>query len=266
MQRLSIIIPAHNEERRIGATLQDYTSFFDDLTKRGMLDYEIIVVLNACKDKTKDVVKKHQTARIKILEFIQAGKGFAVIEGFKDALARDNDIIGFVDADMATPPDEYLKLVQAIEGYDVTIADRYLPASVIIPRPTIARLFAKRLFNFLTRCLLFLPYHDTQCGAKVFRQDVLREIIPSLSMSQWAFDVELLYVARKQGYLVKPVATRWFDKEYSKINFWKAGPGMALGVIRLRIINSAFRGLMDIYHRFVSVTNVKTTPFRVWRS
>ncbi len=251
MQRLSIIIPAHNEERRIGATLEAYTSFFDSLVKIDMLDYEIIVVLNACKDKTKDVVKKHQTARVRILEFIQAGKGFAVIEGFKDALMRENAIIGFVDADMATPPEEYMKLVRGVEGHDIAIADRYLPTSRIIPRSTIARLFAKRLFNFLARALLFLPYHDTQCGAKVFRQEVLREIIPSLSMSQWAFDVELLYVARKHGYLANPIPTRWFDKEYSKINFWKAGPGMALGVVRLRIVNSPFRRVMKIYHHFI---------------
>lgn len=249
MQKLAIVIPAHNEEKRIGATLKAYTSFFDKVSKQEGMDYEIIVVLNACKDRTKEVVKKNQTPNVRVIEFVPGGKGFAVIEGFKDALKRDNALIGFVDADMATSPEEYLKLVRGIGDYDGVIADRYLPESVIVPRPTLARLFAKRLFNILTRSILLLPYHDTQCGAKIFRREVLREIIPQVSMSQWAFDVDLLYAARKHGYRIRAVATRWFDKEYSTINFWKAGPGMALGVVRLRIVNSPFRRIMNIYHQ-----------------
>lgn len=249
MQRLSIIIPAHNEERRIGATLEAYTSFFDSLVKIDMLDYEIIVVLNACKDKTKDVVKKHQTARIKILEFVQAGKGFAVIEGFKDALKRNNELVGFVDADLATPPEAFYDLITKIGNYGGAIASRYIPGSIVNPKPTIQRIIASRIFNLFIRAILFMPYRDTQCGAKLFKRKAIESVISNLSMSQWAFDVELLYHLRKKGFVIKEIPTRWSDKEYSKIHFAKAGPFMALSIVRLRLLNSPFKSFVKVYNK-----------------
>src|SRR5262245_18912199 len=103
MKKLSIIIPAHNEASRIGKTLIHYTEFFNELKRNHHLDYEIVVVLNGCKDGTKQVVENHiNDGPIRIIDLHQAGKGLALTAGFKDALTRNNDLIGFVDADMAT--------------------------------------------------------------------------------------------------------------------------------------------------------------------
>ena len=114
MQRISIIIPAHNEEKRIGRILKKYSKFFREKKEF----FVIIVVLNACKDNTLGVVKEFQKKfkEIKFLEFEQAGKGFAIIEGFKEALRKDFELIGFVDADMATPPEAFYALIENIKN------------------------------------------------------------------------------------------------------------------------------------------------------
>src|SRR3989344_3522911 len=243
MRKMSIIIPAYNEERRIGNTLKMYSSYFNALRKKDLIDYELIVVINNTEDGTEKIVIEYSKldSRIKYLNFKQGGKGFAVVEGFKNALKRDNELIGFVDADMATSPDEFYKLVEFLKDSDGVIASRYIKGSVIEPKPSVQRKIAKWAFNFVVRSFFLLPYRDTQCGAKVFKREVIEKILNNLSMSQWAFDVELLYHIRKKRFFIKEFPTKWCDKEYSKINFWKAGPWMVLGILRLRLINSPFK-------------------------
>lgn len=253
MKRVSIVIPAYNEEKRIGKTLEAYSKYFRGLLVERKLDYEILVVINNTKDRTEEIVKEHmeKDERIKYLSFKRGGKGFAVIEGFKDALTRQNDLIGFVDADMATGPEEYYRLIEGVGRYDGAIADRYHKDSKVFPPNTFRRIVVSRMFALFTRALLFMPFKDTQCGAKLFRENVLKKVLPAISMSQWAFDVDLLYQSIKKGFKIVPVATNWFDREYSKINFWKAGPWMALGIIRLRIIDSPLRRFIKIYDKFI---------------
>lgn len=253
MKKVAIIIPAYNEEKRIGKTLESYSNYFNSLKKENKINYEVLVVINNTKDRTEDIVKRFviKNKSIRYLNLVKGGKGYAVIEGFKDALKRDNDLIGFVDADMATPPDEYYKLICQLNNYDGAIADRYIKGSKVFPPVTFRRLVVGRIFNFIIRALLFLNYRDTQCGAKLFKRNVLEQILPSLTMSQWAFDVELLYCLKKSKFKIISVPTRWYDREYSKINFMKAGPWMALGIIRLRIINSPFRRFMKIYDKLI---------------
>tara|TARA_Y100000034_G_C6849949_1_gene385495 strand:- start:515 stop:1288 length:774 start_codon:yes stop_codon:yes gene_type:complete len=249
---ISIIIPAYNEERRIGRTLERYSLFFEELRRRNILDYEILVVINGTTDGTEEVVKGFSLSnvRVRYLNLAQSGKGNAVIQGFRIALGSEkNHLIGFTDADMATTPEEFWKVICESVKYDGAIADRYQKDSKIRPKPSLKRLLAKRAFNYLARALLLMPYGDTQCGAKVFKKEALENVIQKLAMSEWAFDVELLYQMNKNGYRIKSVPISWCDEEYSTINFWKAGPGMALGIVRLRIINSPMKFLMDAYDK-----------------
>src|SRR3989344_560250 len=253
MFKVSIIMPAYNEERRIEKTLKSYSSYFEDLRKKGKVNYKIIVVINNTTDRTEEIVKmfKKSNERISYLNLKQKGKGFAIIQGFKEALKDKQDLIGFVDADLATRPEEYAKLIFSMKNYDGIVASRYIKGATINPLPSLQRRIAKRMFNSLVRILLFLPYKDTQCGAKIFKREVVKKSVDSLSMSQWAFDVELLYAFKKKGFKIKEIATRWFDKEYSTINFWRSGPWMALGVIRLRLLNSPLKTIMRIYDKII---------------
>lgn len=250
MRKLSIVVPAHNEERRIGRFFDLYLPFFRDISNQG-LQVEFIVVLNACTDNTRKVVESYRAKEIRIIEFKRGGKGFAVIEGFKDALTRDTQSIGFVDADAATTPAAfyhlYMHLVNA-KGIDGVIASRYLPGAIISPAPTLKRRLFSRLYNAVLRAMLILPYRDTQCGAKVFSSKVIKTILPSLSMSQWAFDLELLYVANKHGFRIAEVPTVWSDMKYSHVtSFFRTGLMMFLGVLRLRLIHSPLNGLVRAY-------------------
>jgi glycosyltransferase involved in cell wall biosynthesis len=257
MKKISIIIPAYNEEKRIGKTLTKYSDYFENLCKTGVLEYEILVVINNTKDNTEGVIKEFakKNKRIRYLNFKQGGKGFAVIEGFKDALKRDNDHIGFLDADMATPPYEFHRLVTHMGRYDGVIASRYLGGSVINPDLPKIRTIGSRLFNFLVRNLFFLPYHDTQCGAKIFTRRALEKTLPTLSMSQWAFDVELLYQLRKNGFRLFECPTRWSNVGSSHLGssskFIYAGTFMVLGLMRLRLINSPLSELVRVYNQKV---------------
>ncbi len=253
MLKIAIIMPAYNEERRIGKTLESYGNYFNRLVKNKVLDYELLVVINNTKDRTEEIVRGYMKKNpcVRYLNFKRKGKGFAVIEGFKEALKRDNELIGFVDADMATSPEEYHRLINGIKEYDGAIADRYMKGSIVIPKPSYKRLAAKKLFNFVIRSFLLVPFGDTQCGAKLFRRRALEETLPHLSMSGWAFDADLIYSMKKSGFRIRAVPTIWIDKEYSTINFWQAGPWMAIAVIRLRILNSPFRRFVRIYDKFI---------------
>jgi len=108
--KISIIIPAHNEEQRIEKTVRAYHEFFLQKKHDNTLDFELVIVLNGCSDNTISVVEQLQkelVGNIIIINLLQAGKGLAIRAGFADALKRENDLIGFVDADMATLPEHF---------------------------------------------------------------------------------------------------------------------------------------------------------------
>jgi len=246
MHKLAIIIPTHNEEKRIGGKLKSYISYF-----KKNKDIDIIVVLNACSDGTKEVVKKYKQKNLEILEFVKGGKGFAVIEGFKHALKKNYNYIGFVDADMSTTAEEFNRLLTGIGSYDGVIASRYIPGSKLTPRNTLSRVIASRIYNAFIRSILLIPFRDTQCGAKIFRADALKKVIDKIGMTSWAFDIELLYLFCKNEFKIKEIPTVWSNQEYSTINFWKSGPWMALAVVRLRLLNSPFRKMIRVYDKFI---------------
>ena len=251
MIHLAIVIPARNEERRIGRTLKEYLAFFESLKKIYQIDYKILVVINNTRDKTEEIVREFQEnyKSLYCINLVKGGKGYAVIEGLKECLKTNSNFIGFTDADMATPPEEYWKLVKASLKCDGAIADRYAKGSIIMPKPKFRRLIAKRAFNFAARALLMISYNDTQCGAKVFRREALAEVLKDISMSEWAFDVELLYLLQKRNFAIASIPIKWFDEKYSTINFWKSGPNMVLGIVRLRMLNSPLRIFINAYDR-----------------
>jgi len=245
MSKLSIIIPAYNEEKRIEKTLISYSEFLREKVKnKELAGFEIIVVLNNCSDNTLGITKKIKGKfnEIKILDFERGGKGFAIIEGFKDSLKRDSDLIGFVDADMATSPQSFFDLVKNIRNYDGIIASRALKQSRA--NFSLKRKITHKGFNFVVRSFFLFRFRDTQCGAKLFKRIVLQKITPELSLTEWAFDVNLLYLCKKRKYKVKEFPTIWQDKEESKLNLIKAPLQMFSGVLRLRLIFSPFENIL----------------------
>ncbi|MDP2925985.1 MAG: glycosyltransferase [Nanoarchaeota archaeon] len=252
MVRVCIVIPAYNEEQRIGKTLEGYASFFSEKKKNKFLDFEILVVINNTQDRTEEIVKSYSKKykEINYLNFLQGGKGFAIIEGFKYAVEKRFELIGFVDADMATPPEAFNDLILHIKNFDGVIPNRWDKRSNIKTKQTILRRILSRGFNVIVRSLFLFSHRDTQCGAKLFKRELLINIIPKLGSSlKWSFDVDLLFYSRRAGARIKSIPTTWEDKTNSTVNLRRTPITMFLSVIRLRIIHSPFRFVVRLYRK-----------------
>jgi glycosyltransferase involved in cell wall biosynthesis len=216
--KISIIIPAYNEEKRIEKTIKTYHAFLSEKN----VSFELIVVLNGCKDNTFTIVERVRNNvtpdTITIIDIPQAGKGLAIKTGFANALVNNTDLIGFVDADMATAPEAFYDLVLNIGDNDGIIASRYMPGAQISPtRPAYKRYGSSIIYEPFVWLLFGLSYYDLQCGAKLFKRATLEKITPQLTVTQWAFDVELLYLCKKLGYHIKEIPTVWHDQADSKL-------------------------------------------------
>ena len=206
------------------------------------------MVLNGCKDDTLGVVKKYKTKELKILNFERASKAFAITEGFKDALKRDFDLIGFVDADLATPPEAFYDLVINLGEYDGIIPNRWDKRSIVTPERTLRRKMFSVGYNLGIRAIFLFNFPDTQCGAKVFRKEIIEKIAPNIGFSDWGFDVDLLFYAKKEGAKIKSIPTVWEDRRGSHITGFKVPLTMALSAIRLRLIHSPFSFVVRFYN------------------
>jgi len=253
---ISIVIPAYNEEKRIPKTLEAYGAFFSNLKKtQEIKDFEIIIVINNTTDNTIGVVKRFKSKfkEINYLNFKEGGKGFAVKEGFKAAIDHQSDLIGFVDADLATPPNAFYGLVRHIRDADGIVASRYLKGSQITPKFSFRRVVVAKIFNLIVRALFFLNFSDTQCGAKLFKREALKKIIPWLTISQWAFDIDLLYQCKRMGFKIKEIPTQWKEMEESKLDLKKDSIRMLFAVTQLRTLNSRFEHFIKILKPLVKL-------------
>lgn len=237
---LLLLIPAYNEERRIEPVLREYARYFRD-NYRGA--FKLVVVLNGCRDNTLGVVQKvaAEFPSISALDFPDPiGKGGALIEGLK--LAHAGDLIGYVDADGASPPRALHALVKLSDRADCVIGSRWLPGAVLHQAQTRLRQFTSRCFHVLVEALLWLHVKDTQCPCKVIRREAVERIHSSLRIADLAFDVNLLYSLKRAGFSVLEVPTEWTDMIGSKVtaSLFRSSLTMALSVIRVRLIYSPF--------------------------
>jgi len=234
-----LLIPAKNEEKRIEPVLREYAEYF---RRNYSGKFEIVVVLNGCSDNTLGVVDRvtRDNSWVTSLEFpAPIGKGGALIEGFK--LANRAELIGYVDADGATAPAAFHDLIRHSKEADCIIASRWLPTSVLHQAQTKKRQFASRVFHGIVRALFpSLKVRDTQCGAKLMRREAAEKIHPALRIADMAFDINLLYALRRNGFRVLEIPTVWTDKLGSTVVLGRTSLVMFLSVVRLRIIYSPF--------------------------
>lgn len=247
--KLSIVIPAHNEEDRLPPVLQAYVDFF---SREFAEEYEILVVVNGSDDGTATVAREiaARHAEIQVIEEAgRIGKGGAVILGAQSARG---DWIGFVDADGATSPKEFTRLYGQLEGSDGIIASRWKKGSQVNVPQTGMRLLSSRLFNMLIRTVLGLKFEDTQCGAKIFSAEAWEKIIPEVGTTRFAFDVDLLYQLKRKGFVVKEEPTVWNDIEGSKVRLFHSSFDMFCAVIRMRLVCSSLFFLVRWYEKSFS--------------
>jgi glycosyltransferase involved in cell wall biosynthesis len=245
---LAILIPAYNEEERIGKTLEDYLDYLEGGYPG---QYVVVVVLNGCRDRTMEVVRRYQ-ATSRHLEFIDiaapVGKGGALIEGLRRY--QHFDYVSYVDADGATAAPALLKLVEKMSAGstpDVVIGSRWMAGSVLHQSQTRLRQFASRVFHAIVELFFGLRIADTQCPAKVLRGRIIDQLLPRLSIADLSFDVNLLVSARVRGFRILECPTEWTDKEGSKVtrHLFRSSLVMFLSIVRLRLIYSPFYRMLS---------------------
>lgn len=210
-QSVCIVIPAYNEEDRIEKTLKTYVEYF---RKIDFLDVDLLVVANNCSDKTVQICKKQQKKykEIDLIDLAPGGKGFAVKKGFEKALEHDYDLIGFVDADMATLPQYFYDLVEATDNHDGAIASRYCKGAKLPGKKSFLRKLSGNFFNWIVKKRFNFSFEDTQCGAKLFTYDTVQAVTPDMYENKWYFDIELLYLCTINGKDINEIPTTWEDQ------------------------------------------------------
>jgi len=237
---LLLLIPAYNEEARIEPVLRETASYFEQ-NYSGKV--QIVVVLNGCRDNTLGVVQRVAKDHPSVSwqdHPDPIGKGGALIEGLK--LAPLADLVGYVDADGASPPKAFHELVKLTTRADCVIGSRWLPGGVLHQAQPWVRRFTSRCFHLVVQSLFWMNIKDTQCPTKVMRRVAVEAIHPHLMIADLAFDVNLIVSMHRAGFKVLEVPTEWTDKIGSKVtaSLFRASTTMFLSVVRLRIIYSPF--------------------------
>ncbi len=241
---LSIVIPAFEEEGRLGDSLAVIFTFLAEKSPNS----EVIIVDDGSKDATADVAKsacaKFPSLGSNVIRYEEnRGKGFAVKTGL---LAARADIALFSDADLSTPIDEMSKLVGPIKSgeYDVTFGSRALDRSLIGTHQPWRREQGGRVMNLIIRTMSGLPFSDTQCGFKAFNLTKFRPLLHLMTIDRFGFDVEFLFVANHHKLRLAEIPVRWNDVAGSKVSVFRDTRRMIGELSQIR--GNARRGLYEI--------------------
>lgn len=227
MPQISVIIPAYNEVRRLPHTLAVVYNYL----KSRFSSFELIVVDDGSYDHTADFVDdfSEQCPEIRLISYVpNKGKGHAVRIGM---LAASGDLILFDDADGSSPIEELEKLLDSIKnGADIAIGSRAKPDEGRTVNALAYRKYLGNTFNVIVQGLLLPGFYDTQCGFKLFKKEMAHDIFSVTRLDRFAFDVEVLYIARLRNYKITEIPINWTNVEGSKVNVFTDSPQMLLEV------------------------------------
>ena len=227
---LSIIIPVHNEERRLPSTIEQALQFLSQQSYPA----ELILVENGSQDRTLELANAYAARypQIRVLQEKARGKGRAVRKGM---LAARGEYRFMADADFSMPPEEINRfLPPQLSDFDIAIASREAPGAVRYGEPAY-RHFIGRIFNVMIRLLALPEFHDTQCGFKCLRGEAAEALFPYQTLTGWAFDVEILFIAHKRGYRIKELPIPWYFNPDSKVRVWRDSFEMARDLLTIRL-------------------------------
>lgn len=191
--KISLIMPAYNEEKNIGRAIMRVREILDKCN----YDYEIIIVDDGSKDRTKEIAYYYakKDSRIKVVSYPKnMGKGYALKRGFK---VSTGDVIVFMDSDMEIEPSLIPLYIEALRKADIAIGSKWHPKSEV--NTILIRKFLSKAFNLLVRILVGIKVTDTQVGLKAFKRDVLEKLMKVQFVKRYTFDVELLAIASYLG-------------------------------------------------------------------
>jgi len=223
---LSVVIPAYNEEQRLGPTLARVREYLAAQS----YEVEVIVVDNASADRTMEVARE---GGAEVMREPRRGKGAAVQTGM---LAARGEYVLFSDADLSTPIEEVEPLLEALsKGFSVAIASRALPESKLPVRQPWYRELVGRLGNVLVRLLAVRGISDTQCGFKLFPREVAARLFGAQRMTGIAFDMEVLFLAQRLGMKIAEVPVTWIDSPDTRISRVRDSLDAVKDLVRIRL-------------------------------
>ncbi len=232
---LSVIIPAHNEERRLPAALEQVFGFLSAQSYPA----EVLVVENGSADRTYEIANSYQARypNLQVIQEEQRGKGRAVRRGMLEARGEYRFMC---DADLSMPVSEIARfLPPQLADFDVAIGSREAPGSIRYNEPEY-RHIGGRAVNIMIRLLALPGLDDTQCGFKCFRAPIAEELFASQTLTGWSFDIELLYIARRRAHRIVEVPIPWYFNPESKLNVYQDALLMGLDILRIHL--NAVRG------------------------
>jgi len=243
---LSVVIPAYNEEQRLPATLRSIQAYFE---RRGVVG-EVLVVSDGSSDRTAEVAREI-SANIRVLAYkTNRGKGFALRYGVSESRGA---LVLIDDADGSTPIAEVERLEAAIaKGADIAIGSRALQSGETAVKTVWYRKFIGRTFATLVNILIVPGIADTQCGFKLFKGDVAKNLFQHQRSERFSFDVELLFLARRNGLTITEVPVNWTNAPGSKVNLVKDSLEMFYDIIRFRLM-----AISGIYQSPVPLTEIR---------
>jgi glycosyltransferase involved in cell wall biosynthesis len=244
---LSIVVPAYNEEKRIGGSLDEILRFLKEQSYHA----EVIVVDDGSTDKTTKLVEQRLSEyhdgghALRVLTNTpNRGKGYSVKRGLTNA---SGEIVLFTDADLSSPISEAPKLIEPIAGKraDVALGSRGLNRELIGLHQPRMRELGGAVFNFCMRTITGLKFKDTQCGFKAFRREAAIPVFALQRIDGFGFDPEVLYIASKQGNRLLEVPVIWNHCEggelQNKLNYLRDSINMFADLIRIRLNHLAGR-------------------------
>lgn len=229
--RLSVVVPAFNEAARLGPSLDRLLEFARTLPEGA----EILVVDDGSHDGTAALATRPEYQAADVLRWLHLpenrGKGAALRAG---VLASTGAEVLLCDADLSTPIEEYLKLSPRLRDAAIVLGSRGLAESKIERRQPVYRELMGRMFNLAVRTIAVGGIRDTQCGFKLLRGEVARSVFPDLRIDRFAYDVELIWLARRRGHTVVEVGVTWVDSPASSVHAVRDSVRMLGDLLRIR--------------------------------
>lgn len=243
---LSVVIPAHNEERRLPKTLEQLSEFL----RQQPYQAEVLVVENGSRDQTYRMAsefarrfnrnQRESPTEVRVLQEAERGKGLAVRRGMLEACGEYRFMC---DADFSMPVSEINRFFPpALDGADIVIASREASGAVRYGEPAYRHIVG-RIYNTMIRLVALPGLHDTQCGFKCFRAAVAEDVFNRQTLTGWSFDVEVLFIARKRGYCVVELPIPWYFNPESHVSVVRDSLRMAIDLFKIRL--NSLRGVYD---------------------
>lgn len=234
--KASLVVPAFDERGRIERAIDGISAWLR--TKPGGWEWEVIVVDDGSSDGTAEIAERAAAAAnlpVRLLRHgTNRGKGAAIRTG---VLASTGDPVLVSDTDLSTPLTEWVKLAERLPTRPIAIGSRALDEDLVRRRQPFYRQFMGKIFNGFVRTLAVHGIHDTQCGFKLFRGDVARELFADARIDRFAYDVEILYLARQRGIEIAEVPVLWFNSPESKVSVVRDSLRMLRDLARIRWIH-----------------------------